>query len=120
MIPQLQKVAWVDVPKPHATLTLRRDVPVPKPAEGEVLIKMECSGFWYVATISNKQYQLDLGRLFSEFFLYLLIVFYLTSHSDLHNIYGDLPMTTHIAGHEGVGRVVAREFSLFYYLSFLL
>ncbi|KAJ9247151.1 hypothetical protein DTO207G8_8299 [Paecilomyces variotii] len=74
MIPQLQKVAWVDVPKPHATLTIRRDVPVPKPAEGEVLIKMECSGF---------------------------------CHSDLHNIYGDLPMTTHIAGHEGVGRVVA-------------
>ncbi len=31
------------------------------------------------------------------------------SHSDVHAIRGDTPMTTHIAGHEGVGRVVQRE-----------
>lgn len=36
----------------------------------------------------------------------------LSSHSDLHNIYGELPMTTHIPGHEGVGRVVSGEIRL--------
>lgn len=30
----------------------------------------------------------------------------LDSHSDLHNINGDLVMTTNVPGHEGVGRVV--------------
>ena len=28
------------------------------------------------------------------------------SHSDVHFIKGDIPMTTNIPGHEGVGRVV--------------
>lgn len=28
------------------------------------------------------------------------------SHSDVHNIKGELPMSTNIPGHEGVGRVV--------------
>lgn len=28
------------------------------------------------------------------------------SHSDIHNINGELPMTTNVAGHEGIGRVV--------------
>lgn len=31
------------------------------------------------------------------------------SHSDLHNINGDLVMTTNVPGHEGVGRVVRGE-----------
>lgn len=30
----------------------------------------------------------------------------MNSHSDLHNINGDLVMTTNVPGHEGVGRVV--------------
>lgn len=33
----------------------------------------------------------------------------LDSHSDLHNINGDLVMTTNVPGHEGVGRVVRGE-----------
>jgi D-arabinose 1-dehydrogenase-like Zn-dependent alcohol dehydrogenase len=28
------------------------------------------------------------------------------SHSDVHSIYGETPMETDIAGHEGVGHVV--------------
>lgn len=28
------------------------------------------------------------------------------SHSDLHNLTGELPMTTDVPGHEGIGRVV--------------
>ncbi|KAJ5232702.1 hypothetical protein N7468_005658 [Penicillium chermesinum] len=47
--------------------------PVPVPAEGEVLIKLEYSG---------------------------------VCHSDLHSIRGDTPMTTDVAGHEGIGKVV--------------
>lgn len=31
------------------------------------------------------------------------------SHSDLHNINGELVMTTNVPGHEGVGRVVKGE-----------
>lgn len=34
------------------------------------------------------------------------------SHSDLHNLTGELPMTTNVPGHEGIGRVV-RGLSLF-------
>lgn len=30
-------------------------------------------------------------------------------HSDLHSIRGDTPMLTDVAGHEGVGKVVAGE-----------
>jgi threonine dehydrogenase-like Zn-dependent dehydrogenase len=30
------------------------------------------------------------------------------SHSDVHSAYGDTPMSTDIAGHEGVGHVVKR------------
>ncbi len=31
------------------------------------------------------------------------------SHSDVHSIYGETPMETDIAGHEGVGHVVKCE-----------
>ncbi|KAE8381974.1 amino acid permease-domain-containing protein [Aspergillus bertholletiae] len=31
---------------------------------------------------------------------------FIDSHSDLHNINGELPMSTNVPGHEGVGRVV--------------
>ena len=30
-------------------------------------------------------------------------------HSDVHSIRGDTPMLTDVAGHEGIGRVVAGE-----------
>ncbi|KAL1996105.1 hypothetical protein VTN49DRAFT_428 [Thermomyces lanuginosus] len=73
-IPQTQTVAWVDTPQPGAQLRIRDDVPVPSIGEGEVLVKLEYTGF---------------------------------CHSDVHNILGDLPMSTHIPGHEGVGVVVS-------------
>ncbi|OJK01364.1 hypothetical protein ASPACDRAFT_77136 [Aspergillus aculeatus ATCC 16872] len=72
-IPQVQTAAWIENPRPHAQLELRHDVPVPEPADGEVLIKLECTGF---------------------------------CHSDLHCIYGELPLSVNVVGHEGVGRVV--------------
>ena len=36
----------------------------------------------------------------------LIKVMLIDSHSDIHNINGELPMTTNVAGHEGIGRVV--------------
>ncbi|KAL1962446.1 hypothetical protein VTN77DRAFT_9647 [Rasamsonia byssochlamydoides] len=72
-IPKTQTVAWLKKHKPGATLEIRHDVPVPTPGAGEVLIKLEYTGF---------------------------------CHSDVHNIRGELPMTTNVPGHEGVGRVV--------------
>ncbi|PYI20504.1 hypothetical protein BO99DRAFT_421639 [Aspergillus violaceofuscus CBS 115571] len=68
-----QTAAWIENPRPHAQLELRHDVPVPEPGGGEVLVKLECTGF---------------------------------CHSDLHCIYGELPMSVNVVGHEGVGRVV--------------
>lgn len=41
-----QTVACVDNPRPDATLEIRRDAPVPQPGAGEILIKMEYTGFW--------------------------------------------------------------------------
>ncbi|KAL7916992.1 chaperonin 10-like protein [Trichoderma austrokoningii] len=73
LLTNTQTAAWLDHPHHGATLTLRNDIPIPKPSEGEVLVKLECSGF---------------------------------CHSDVHSIYGETPMETNIAGHEGVGRVV--------------
>ncbi|RAK85587.1 alcohol dehydrogenase [Aspergillus costaricaensis CBS 115574] len=72
-IPTHQTAACIDNPSPGATLTIRHDIPVPVPGAGEVLVKLEYTGF---------------------------------CHSDLHNINGDLLMTTNVPGHEGVGRVV--------------
>jgi propanol-preferring alcohol dehydrogenase len=68
-----QTVAWLEEPKPGARLTLRHDVDIPSPSKGEVLVKLEYTGF---------------------------------CHSDVHGIYGETPMSTNIAGHEGVGHVV--------------
>lgn len=45
-IPQTQTVAWLEKPKPGATLDIRHDFPVPAPGVGEVLIKLEYTGFW--------------------------------------------------------------------------
>ncbi|KAF4614342.1 hypothetical protein G7Y89_g15395 [Cudoniella acicularis] len=70
---RVQKGAWLETPGPGARVAIRDDIPVPTPSEGEVLVKLECTG---------------------------------VCHSDVYNILGHLPMTTHIAGHEGVGRIV--------------
>ncbi|RAQ51263.1 alcohol dehydrogenase [Aspergillus flavus] len=72
-IPKYQTAATIERPLPGAKLDLRHDIPVPEPKAGEVLIKLECTGF---------------------------------CHSDLHNINGELPMSTNVPGHEGIGRVV--------------
>ncbi|KJK60884.1 Cinnamyl alcohol dehydrogenases CAD [Aspergillus parasiticus SU-1] len=72
-IPKYQTAATIEHPRPGAKLDLRHDIPVPEPKAGEVLIKLECTGF---------------------------------CHSDLHNINGELPMSTNVPGHEGIGRVV--------------
>ncbi|PYI36868.1 alcohol dehydrogenase [Aspergillus indologenus CBS 114.80] len=72
-IPKTQTAAWIENPRPHAHLELRHEVPVPEPGGGEVLVKLECTGF---------------------------------CHSDLHCIYGELPMSVNLVGHDGVGRVV--------------
>ncbi|OAP63486.1 hypothetical protein AYL99_02713 [Fonsecaea erecta] len=72
-IPKTQIAAWLEKPQPGAQLQIRNDIEVPSPKEGEVLVKLEYTGF---------------------------------CHSDVHSIYGETPMSTDIAGHEGVGRVV--------------
>ncbi|KAK4077845.1 uncharacterized protein Triagg1_3539 [Trichoderma aggressivum f. europaeum] len=77
LLTNTQTAAWLDHPHHGATLTLRNDILIPEPSEGEVLVKLECSGF---------------------------------CHSDVHSIYGETPMETNIAGHEGVGRVVKQQF----------
>lgn len=79
MLVNTQTAAWLEQPRHGATLTLRNDIPIPEPSGGEVLVKLECSGF---------------------------------CHSDVHSIYGETPMETNIAGHEGVGRVVKRRCNL--------
>ncbi|KAH8691510.1 hypothetical protein BGW36DRAFT_400776 [Talaromyces proteolyticus] len=71
-LPQKQLCAWVETPGPEATIEFR-NIEVPTPGPGEVLVKLEVSG---------------------------------VCHSDHHSIYGNTPMTAHIAGHEGVGIVV--------------
>lgn len=47
MAPKTQTAAWLDTPKHGATLRMRHDIPIPEAAEGEVLIKLEVTGFWY-------------------------------------------------------------------------
>ncbi|KIX01784.1 uncharacterized protein Z518_09511 [Rhinocladiella mackenziei CBS 650.93] len=68
-----QIAAWLEKPQHGARLQIRKDIEIPSPGDGEVLVKLECTGF---------------------------------CHSDVHSIYGETPMDTDIAGHEGVGRVV--------------
>lgn len=46
-IPKYQTAATIERPHPGAKLDLRHDIPVPEPKAGEVLIKLECTGFWY-------------------------------------------------------------------------
>lgn len=41
-----QLAGWVKNPGANAEITIRNDVPIPKPAEDQVLIKLECTGIW--------------------------------------------------------------------------
>lgn len=43
-IPTVQTVAWVENPGKDGYLIIRHDVAVAKPGDGEVLVKLECSG----------------------------------------------------------------------------
>ncbi|KAL7778223.1 hypothetical protein CFE70_004900 [Pyrenophora teres f. teres 0-1] len=43
-VPTTQTAAWIEDPGPDCVLQIRNDIPVKKPAAGEVLVKMECSG----------------------------------------------------------------------------
>ncbi|RFU33838.1 hypothetical protein B7463_g2511, partial [Scytalidium lignicola] len=72
-IPTQQIGAWVEKPGPDARITLKNDLPVPSPAAGQVLIKVECTG---------------------------------VCHSDVYSISGHTPMISHIAGHEGIGKII--------------
>jgi hypothetical protein len=45
-LPNYQTAACIDKPGPGARLDLRHDIPVPVPKAGEVLIKLEWTGFW--------------------------------------------------------------------------
>ncbi|ETI25800.1 hypothetical protein G647_02574 [Cladophialophora carrionii CBS 160.54] len=72
-IPTTQTAAWLEKPQPGARFQIRNDIEVPTPGEGDVLVKLEYTGF---------------------------------CHSDVHSAYGETPMSTDIAGHEGVGHVV--------------
>lgn len=47
-IPKYQTAATIERPRPGAKLDLRHDIPVPEPKAGEVLVKLECTGFWYL------------------------------------------------------------------------
>ncbi len=77
-IPATQIAATIPPSGPNGSLNIHISTthPVPKPGDGEVLIKLEYSG---------------------------------VCHSDVHSIRGDTPMLTDVAGHEGVGKVVAGE-----------
>ena len=58
-IPKYQTAACIDHPRPGAQLEIRHDVPVPEPGSGEVLIKMEWTGFWYASQLEC--FSLSLG-----------------------------------------------------------
>lgn len=77
-IPSTQIAAAIPPPGPNGSLHIQisQTHPVPKPVDGEILVKLEFSG---------------------------------VCHSDVHSIRGDTPMLTDVAGHEGVGKVVAGE-----------
>lgn len=68
-----QIAAWLAKPGHGARLKIRDDIEIPVPGEGELLVKLEYTGF---------------------------------CHSDVHSIYGETPMETDIAGHEGIGQVI--------------
>lgn len=94
-LPEQQLGAWVEAPGKDARIELRQ-IEIPKPGPGEVLVKIEVSGVWYVTFL-----------LYQNSHVCSTLTDELLSHSDHHSIYGTTPMTTHVAGHEGVGKVIA-------------
>lgn len=68
-----QIAAWLEKPEHGARLQIRNDIEIPVPGNGELLVKLDYTGF---------------------------------CHSDVHSIYGETPMETDIAGHEGIGHVI--------------
>jgi propanol-preferring alcohol dehydrogenase len=47
-LPHVQKAFVVQNPGPNHTIVLRDDVPIPEPGPGEILLKLECTGLWYI------------------------------------------------------------------------
>lgn len=47
-LPRIQQAFIVQNPGPNHTIVLRDDVPVPEPGPGEILLKLECTGLWYI------------------------------------------------------------------------
>jgi Zn-dependent alcohol dehydrogenase len=45
-IPKTQIAAWLEKPQPGATFQIRNDIEVAEPKDGEVLVKLDYSGFW--------------------------------------------------------------------------
>lgn len=45
-IPKTQTVAVIDNPGEHARMRIVHDAPVPTLQDGQVLIKLECTGVW--------------------------------------------------------------------------
>jgi NADPH:quinone reductase-like Zn-dependent oxidoreductase len=45
-IPTTQTAAWLEKPQPGARFQIRNDIEVPTPGEGDVLVKLEYTGFW--------------------------------------------------------------------------
>ena len=43
-----QIAAWLQSPEPGANLVIRNDIDIPTPGTGEVLVKLECTGVWFV------------------------------------------------------------------------
>lgn len=46
-IPSTQLAGWVEASGPTAHVILRRDILVPQPGPGEVLVKLAYTGVWY-------------------------------------------------------------------------
>jgi propanol-preferring alcohol dehydrogenase len=51
-IPRTQRAAVVQNPGKDYRIVLRDDIPVPEPGPCEILIKLECTGIWYLSFIS--------------------------------------------------------------------
>ena len=90
--------AYVEYPGKDATIAFR-DAPTHWPAPGRLLVKLKATGIWYGRSIADTWHKSNANDCRSF------------SHSDCHSIYGTTPMSTHIAGHEGVGEVMSGKSS---------
>lgn len=45
-IPKSQTAAWLEKPQPGAQFQIRNDIEVPVLGDGDVLVKLDCTGFW--------------------------------------------------------------------------